>query len=267
MAKEEFYIGWQDETPLGFAKAGRKFVVFAISLALGFAFFFTRSESQFVDNYFDYGNLTTLEGQLILDPIPSLLVNDGGKLETIPLVGFGKFGAIPTLDAYGKKSGRKLSSGDLITLRGTIFTYQDKRWMELTEGHDSVIGTPSDGVLKRNTENLGSVSLSGEIVDPKCFFGVMNPAVKAVHRSCAIRCISGGIPAILAIRSNGVFTDYYFLLDETGKPVGNEILPMVGIPVTLEGNATSIQDWKTLTIKSENIQLAFDGEDSAYLCL
>lgn len=267
MAKKEFYIGWQDDTPLGFAKTGRKFVVIAISIAMGFAYFFTQSERAFVDSYFDYGNLTELQGQLVLDPVPALIIYSDGKSETVPLVGFGKYGALPALKAFEQKTGRTLNEGDKVTLRGTIFTYQDKRWMELTEGNQSVIGVPETSSLNRSIQDLGMLTLEGEIIDPKCFFGVMNPADKAVHRSCAIRCISGGIPAILGIRENGVFTDYYFLLDATGAQVGNEILPLVGIPVSVQGVAESVDGWKTLKIMPEKTEIALALSKSAKVCL
>jgi hypothetical protein len=35
--------------------------------------------------------------------------------------------------------------------------------------------------------DLGEVQLTGEIVDSKCYFGVMNPGNGKVHRDCAVR--------------------------------------------------------------------------------
>ena len=42
--------------------------------------------------------------------------------------------------------------------------------------------------------DLGTVTLTGEIVDTKCHFGVMKAGEGKVHRECAVRCISGGAP-------------------------------------------------------------------------
>ena len=47
----------------------------------------------------------------------------------------------------------------------------------------------------------------GELVDTKCFLGVMRPATGKVHRGCAVRCLSGGAPPALLVRDeqgNGV---------------------------------------------------------------
>jgi hypothetical protein len=45
---------------------------------------------------------------------------------------------------------------------------------------------------------LGEFDLVGEIVDSKCYFGNMNPGNGKVHRDCAVRCMSGGIPPVFA---------------------------------------------------------------------
>ena len=49
-------------------------------------------------------------------------------------------------------------------------------------------------------ESLGKQTFVGEIVDSKCFLGVMNPGRLTPHRACAIRCISGGVPPVLLVR-------------------------------------------------------------------
>ena len=47
---------------------------------------------------------------------------------------------------------------------------------------------------------LGMVNLKGELVDTKCYFGVMRPGEGKVHRGCAARCLSGGVPPGLLVR-------------------------------------------------------------------
>jgi len=265
MSKEEFYVGWQDDAPKSYTKIGKRFVLIVFLVFISFVWFFTRTERPFIDSYFDYGNLTELEGHLILKPVPAVSIGKDEGKEIVPLVGFGKYGAKPTIEAYDAEAERPLQQGDYVKVRGTIFTYQDRRWMELTEGSESFLSV-KEGDYVRNNQFLGRQKVTGEIVDPKCFFGVMNPAVKAIHRSCAIRCISGGIPALLAIRENGAFTDYYFLLNDEGEPVGNEVLPYVGVPISLEGDVGSIDKWKTMTVSFGQNQIAFLNSSNDYLC-
>lgn len=50
---------------------------------------------------------------------------------------------------------------------------------------------------------LGETTLKGEIVDSKCYLGVMNPGNLKAHRACAINCIQGGVPPVLLVRDGG----------------------------------------------------------------
>ena len=72
--------------------------------------------------------------------------------------------------------------------------------------------------------------LTGEIVDSKCYFGVMNPGNGKVHRDCAVRCISGGIPPAFLVRdANGQTVT---LLLANWKP---ELLNHIAEPITIRG--------------------------------
>jgi hypothetical protein len=48
-----------------------------------------------------------------------------------------------------------------------------------------------------STEDLGAFTLVGEIVDSKCYLGIMNPGETNPHRECAALCIRGGIPPLI----------------------------------------------------------------------
>jgi hypothetical protein len=74
-------------------------------------------------------------------------------------------------------------------------------------GSFQVLGEPAAHERRGRTEDLGAVTLTGELVDTKCYIGVMRPATGKVHRACAIRCLSGGVPPGLLLRDadgNGV---------------------------------------------------------------
>jgi len=82
----------------------------------------------------------------------------------------------------------------------------------------------------------------GEIVDGKCFLGVMNPGATKVHRACAVRCISGGAPPILWVRDRAGAEAYLTLTGEDGRPVGPEILDVVAEPVEVTGRVERVGD-------------------------
>ncbi|MEM9326779.1 MAG: hypothetical protein AAGA85_14030 [Bacteroidota bacterium] len=269
MKSDEFYIGWQDKEPPGYRRAFFRFFALAFTLMLAFAILFVVAERGFVDSYFDYGHLTEMKGRLVLEPVPALITEEHGMKKTVPLVGFGKFGAEPVVKHFQGQVGGDLSAYEVV-LRGTIFRYQDKVWMELTEGEQSVLSYKRGAPLKRQIAQAGAIQLLGEIVDPKCFFGVMNPGSEAVHRSCAIRCISGGVPPLLALRENGEFTDYYFLTDDQLRGIHNQVLPYVGLPMQLSGEVVLYDDWKVLKIDDASLtasRIFAHGEASLSLCM
>ena len=76
----------------------------------------------------------------------------------------------------------------------------------------------STPVSQFDETELGEVTIIGEIVDSKCYLGVMNPGRTKVHRDCATRCISGGIPPML------VTADATYLLVGTDGRAGRAIV-------------------------------------------
>jgi hypothetical protein len=102
---------------------------------------------------------------------------------------------------------------------------------------------------------LGTFALSGEIVDGKCYLGVMNPGSGKVHRDCAARCLSGGVP-ILFVTNNFRGEPAVLQLTDSGrKPLSKAaFLDHVGQPVRLRGTIVeSGDDVLTFEIDSSGI--------------
>lgn len=85
------------------------------------------------------------------------------------------------------------------------------------------------------TQDLGTFTLVGEIVDSKCYLGVMNPGETKVHRECAVRCISGGIPPMLVARDVAGNKVALQLVSSSGAPVNQDVLELVAEPVEITG--------------------------------
>jgi hypothetical protein len=83
--------------------------------------------------------------------------------------------------------------------------------------------------------DFGDRTLSGEIVDAKCYLGVMNPGEGTPHRDCAGVCIRGGIPPLLAVRSTAGNTALVTLVDANDGPANDLAAPLAGRPVTVSG--------------------------------
>jgi hypothetical protein len=87
-------------------------------------------------------------------------------------------------------------------------------------GSFEVIGEPTDDEKRRNVEVIGTVELPGEIVDTKCYLGAMRPGVGKVHRACAARCLSGGIPPGLLVRDKAGGAFVFMLAGADGEEFG-----------------------------------------------
>lgn len=256
---DEFFVGWSGKPPKSYASKGKQFFFGCLILCLLIGVLFVTNQEKYIDSEYEYGILQERTGHLVENPVWGLRVEEEGKIVTIPIVGFGKMGPYPTLTKMMET--HDLKEGTRVTLRGMLTHYQEKYLMELTEGENSLVAVGELTMLAKKIEMKGQKTLEGEIVDPKCFFGVMNPAFKAVHRSCAIRCISGGMPPLLAIRENGAFVDYYFIHGEGMKSITNEILPYIGIPVKVSGQVFRYDDWNSIVIDPADLQIAHRDMD------
>ena len=55
------------------------------------------------------------------------------------------------------------------------------------------------------------------------------------HRSCAARCISGGIPPVLLVKDPDGNSNHLLLVSADGRTVNQQVLPLVAEPVEITG--------------------------------
>jgi hypothetical protein len=135
--------------------------------------------------------------------------------------------------------------GQAVSLKGTLIYRENQTMIEVqpdsikpATNHSALLSllAKSSSHAAPNADEGGlPVTLTGEIVDSKCFLGVMNPGQLAPHRACAIRCISGGVPPVLLVRQKNAPASYFLLVSSDGKPVNKQVLDMVAEPVQITG--------------------------------
>jgi hypothetical protein len=81
----------------------------------------------------------------------------------------------------------------------------------------------------------GRVTVNGEIVDSKCWLGVMRPGDGHIHKACASICILGGIPPMFVTRADGVPSVMLLTLPDGSAIPPERILEFVADPVELSG--------------------------------
>ncbi len=238
---EPFYIGYQPQAPVALRRWLRKVIVvllaFAAVAALLLAFGFQRLPL----SVFEFGVEREYVGVIRAQPYPSLLVIRESKLDQYLLVARGKHAA--EVSAF---------VGQTVKLRGALITRDGLRMLEINPSAIERINESSTAALPN--EALGRFTFVGEIVDSKCYLGVMNPGHTKPHRECAVRCISGGVPPLfLACDSQGADIALQ-LANAQGEPLSNEVLDFVAEPIQITGEVSRQGEWLTLRANPNSYQ-------------
>ncbi len=257
---KDFYIGWQEKMPDATRAFLKKVVWGCLAILLLLAFVVVALQKPFSSHVFEFGQVKQFSGTYLKAPLPMLLADPGqvpaAYSDNILLVGYGKFGARGIMENIEKAQGNL--SGQQITLAGTLIYGDGKTLLELTDQEAAFIGkNKNPGIPPPTLSAFETISLEGEILDPKCYFGVMKPGEGKIHKSCAIRCISGGIPPVFRPVKNNPSDEYryFLLLDETGAALNHDILPFVAEQVQIDGKASKLLDWDVLYVNRNQIQL------------
>lgn len=247
--QQEFYIGWQDEMPPASKRRLRMFVFALACVCIAAGSLFVLSQQPFSSATFELGRITQLEGILLDRPVPFLQVywgvdpNGQPVYQHIVLVGAGKHGAHEAIMAAEKSAGKPLD-GQMLRISGSLIYHDGQTLLEISRKPQSIVPLPDASWPAPPKEvSIGATTLTGEIIDPKCYFGAMKPGYGKTHRACAIRCIAGGIPPVLKTSAPDGSTRYYLVVGPQGQPVNDEVLPYVADQVSLEGELRKLGDW------------------------
>ena len=262
--RDEFYVGYLDETPPGVARFVRRIavglVVLVAALGTGLALLLER----FDEGVFEYGTVREYRGELFVDPHPRLRTEDGPAGGYL-LVAEGKHG----LEVDHPRSLPWRSSPAVeVSVTGTLIQNPEAAMLEVHSLHVTGSAGPNEanrpesrplddgetGSVRLSVEDGLSVTevdpasgeetlvlrtvadvLVGEIVDTKCYLGAMKPGRGKPHRDCASLCIRGGIPAALLVRTDSGKRVLVHLTNLLGQPAGAELLEWVGEPVEVTG--------------------------------
>jgi len=256
MFNNEFYIGWMPEAPHSFARHIKKVIVALLILAIIAGILLAITQKKFGTGQFEFGRLTNITGVYFKGPVPGIKVMNGkdwlGRASyiTIPLIGYGKFGADGIMLDLEKQKHIDLNQKE-ITLKGTLLYNDGKLLMQIDAADNPLVSinkTIGENILPVQKE-LGEQTILGEIVDPKCFFGVMKPGEGKPHKDCAIRCISGGIPPVLKVTNKEGEANYYLIVGAHGEKMGQAVKEFVATPVAIKAKVIAYDDWVILYVK------------------
>src|SRR6187455_1623395 len=247
-----FYIGWMAKAPVNFAIKRVLLILFPVALII--AFLLSTSQKKFSTAIFEYGKLTEVKGIYYNSPVPMLKVFDKNNLSiSIPLVGYGKHGAETAIMELEKEKGITLN-GKEVTLKGTLIYGDGKTLLQVDKNDNPIVNIGAESTVQLQQKDLGNQTIRGEIVDPKCYFGVMKPGEGKVHRDCAIRCILGGIPPVLHVQNEKGESNYYLIVGPNGEKINEAVQDLIAEPVSIEAKVVQQDDWVILYTGKESIK-------------
>ena len=230
------YVGYLDGMPARTRTWMRGTVLAVLGVVAALAGGLTIAQQPYDVSGYDLIAVRTFEGVVRLDPHPTIeleIPGAGGEGLRAYIVNLGKFSARGVLEPADGKRAR---------LRGKLVYRGDQVMIELLPWSVEVLGTGDAGERAATAHGVvtshGEATLRGEIVDSKCYYGVMNPGNLKPHRGCAVRCISGGIPPVLVVRSEeggATSVRYVLLVGPDGEPINEAILDRVAEPVQARG--------------------------------
>jgi len=215
MTDPEFYVGYLPKAPPGLAAAMRRAVLGLMALVATLAVGLVLAQAPLPLSTFEFQKYKGFEGVLREHPYP--------RLDNYLLVAPGKHGAMQVAKGL---------DGRAVRLKGSLIYRGADAMIETLP--NTLQASAAASVPPAAPIDLGFITLAGEIVDSKCYLGVMNPGDGKVHRDCAARCISGGIPPMFVAKdSSGVSRPL------TLAGVGNrQVMEYVAEPVKISGRLT-----------------------------
>lgn len=229
MATEKpFFIGWQSKPPQSLSRFVLGIGVVTILLTTAWIASVAALQQNLGSGTWDL-KPRKFHGLFIKSPTSMLLTQDeAGNLRAHYLVSEFKYG-------FPQEQADQFHL-QVIEIKGTLIQDGSASMIEVVGGsiyepaapaaHTHPFGQPVD---------RGEVTVCGEIVDSKCYLGVMNPGIRKTHRACAINCIRGGVPPILLAESGEGEKRYFLLLGPQGEPIHEQILDFVAEPVEIQG--------------------------------
>lgn len=188
-----------------------------------------------------------LAGLLLIDPVPMLRFVDeeSGEVRSVLLSGGSKRGIGRRLEAR---------AGEAVTLTGPFRTREGGTLMEVYRSAEAELDEATMARLQDvPVEALGEVTVSGELIDSKCWYGAMHPGGGPTHRACAQLCLFGGVPPVLITHDASGHHTRYALASATGGEVHREMMPFAAQAVEITGELERHGDMLVLRVAPERV--------------
>ncbi len=221
--KAEFFVGYL-EAPAGITQFYKILIPVLLLAGIGFAVWVSGSQSSAGEGVWDLSGEVEISGYLTVDPYPVIHLA-GEQPRSVILVEQNKMGA-------GERAGPY--ANQWVSVSGFAITRGDWTMLQLVPSSTFTVLADA-GSAPIASVDRGEVELTGEIIDSKCFLGVMKPGAGKAHRACASMCLRGGMPPLLLVRNEQGEKYGFMLMNEDGSSASIELADQIAVPVTVSG--------------------------------
>ncbi len=198
----------------------------------------------------------TVSGLLSVSPYPVLHVETEAGIESHLMVMTGKFGADAFASAHHNT---QVSVTGFAIQRGGWNMLEIASETDITPAEQSSSTQEGSALSTVAARTLGPATLTGEIIDSKCFLGVMKPGAGPVHRACAEVCLLGGIPPMLVVEDSSTGDKFgYIVMQPDGSSASQLLAKRAATQATLSGEL--IQQGDLLYLQLDDTQLAANSQ-------
>jgi hypothetical protein len=240
---DEFFIGYQPPMPPRLARFIRHTVIGIIALVLFAAAAFGGGHARLEGGTFEFGRPHSFGGTIIERPYPTVRLDSADSTAApMPLlVAPGKYGA----DALVRGM-----NGQHVAFTGTRIQRGSHTMIEIEPASletRPATEQPAGGIVETLEDSvIGPVELAGEIVDSKCFLGVMVPGSGKTHKDCASICLRGGIPPAFSVQDLTGKSALLLLTGPNGEAIAPPALRVAGEALFVRGFVRHQEGWLVL---------------------
>ncbi len=244
----DLYVGYIARAPKWVRRFVRPWLVASVTAGLVVAVLSSAFQNRFAPSVYEYQSFRTFSGTLMASPYPMLLVDRVGEplgAETVSVYPLTVFGKVDADEAVASFSGRR------VELEGELIYRDGQTMLQLSDSPPRAIGESAED---QRLELVGDITVTGEIVDSKCYLGVMKPGRDKPHRACASLCIRGGVPPMLVVDEIGGGRRHYILMSGDGRANGRDLLDLVAELVRVTGEMYRLGDTHFIAADRESFE-------------
>jgi hypothetical protein len=238
---DDFYIGYNARMAPGLARRIRVVTAILLAVTVLLPLVLLAAQRRAAEGIFEFGHTRVVEGRLVEFPYPALEA-DGPGQGSYWLVAPGKHGASALVRGL---------DGRRVRVSGMLIERDGVKMLQIVPNQLETLNLTPDPRPSAPVR-MGPLRVVGELVDTKCHLGVMKPGEGPLHRDCAVRCLLGAVPPMIAEHGT---RRRFALIREDGRPFVSNAVALAGRPLIIRGTLMSQGPRRFLAVGLDDVEV------------